>query len=76
MLKIFPFSSAIDNARVHFDRAKQQYALKKYGAMVKDIAKSLDPGFRGIFSTIKAIVNSATLPRTIKTVALNDVKSD
>ncbi|MEX5486159.1 hypothetical protein IC611_12080 [Proteus mirabilis] len=42
--------------------------------MVKDIAKSLDPGFRGIFSTIKAIVNSATLPRTIKTVALNDVK--
>lgn len=68
------FSSAIDNARVHFDRAKQQYALKKYGAMVKDIAKSLDPGFRGMFSTIKAIVNSATLPRTIKTDALNGVK--
>lgn len=42
--------------------------------MVKDIAKSLDPGFRGMFSTIKAIVNSATLPRTIKTDALNDVK--
>ncbi len=68
------FSSAIDNARVHFDRAKQQYALKKYGAMVKDIAKSFDPGFRGMFSTIKSIVNSATLPRTIKTDALNGVK--
>ena len=42
--------------------------------MVKDIAKSFDPGFRGMFSTIKAIVNSATLPKTIKTDALNGVK--
>ena len=36
--------------------------------MVKDIAKNPDPGFRGMF-LLKAIVNSATLPRTIKTDA-------
>ncbi|MGR6439149.1 hypothetical protein ACU42Y_11585 [Proteus mirabilis] len=43
------FSSAIDNARVHFDRAKQQYALKKYGAMVKISRKVLILVLEGCF---------------------------
>lgn len=72
-----PFvSSFIDNARIHIDKAKQQYALKKYDAMVKNIAKSIDPGFRGIFSNIKGLTNSSSLPNKSKNIALYSIKKN
>ncbi|WP_193016517.1 MULTISPECIES: hypothetical protein [Gammaproteobacteria] len=70
------FSSIIDNARVHIDKAKQQYALKKYTAMAVNIAKSIDPGFRGLFSNIKALINSSILPHKNKNIALYGVRKN
>ncbi|OAT46614.1 hypothetical protein M997_2095 [Proteus hauseri ATCC 700826] len=70
------FSSFIDNSRVHIDKAKQQYALKKYKAMMSSIAKSVDPGFRGLFSNIKQLVNSSTSSYKNKNIALDGVKKN
>lgn len=70
------FSSLIDNYRVHVDKAKEQYALKKYKSMALNIAKSIDPGFRGLFSNIKQIVNSSTSAYNKKTLALYGVKEN
>lgn len=67
-----PFiSSYIDNARIHIDKAKQEYALKKYKEMTKNIAKSIDPGFRGLFSSIKGLTNSSISPSENKYIALH-----
>lgn len=70
------FSSLIDNSRVYIDKAKQQYALKKYNAMMLNIAKSVDPGFRGLFSNIKQLVNSSVSPYKNKNIALDGVKKN
>lgn len=72
-----PFvSSFIDNARIHIDKAKQQYALKKYGAMIKNIAKSIDPGFRGLISNIKGLTNTSVLPSKNKNIAFYGAKEN
>lgn len=68
------FSSFIDNARIHFDKAKESYALKKYSKLASNMAKSVDPGFRGLFSGIRALTNSTTTPAKTKDMALNNAK--
>lgn len=70
------FSSFIDNSRIQIDAAKQKWALKQRKAMVVNIAKSVDPGFRGLFSNIKSLVNSATTPNETKVMALESSKKN
>ncbi|WP_311751973.1 hypothetical protein [Proteus columbae] len=70
------FSSFIDNSRLHISKAKEQYALKKYKAMMKNIAKAVDPGFRGLFCTIKQLTNSSTTPYNSKPMALYGIKEN
>ncbi len=68
------FSSAIDNMRIRIDKAKQQRELKEYKAMVSDIAKSIDPGFRSFRSNIKGLTNTSTSPSSNKYKALHNAK--
>ncbi|HEK2896319.1 TPA: hypothetical protein SMT94_000406 [Proteus mirabilis] len=70
------FSSVIDDSRLHISKAKEQYALKKYKAMMKNIAKTVDPGFRGLFSNIKQLVNSSTTAYNSKPMALYGIKKN
>ncbi|WP_337239033.1 hypothetical protein [Proteus faecis] len=70
------FASLIDKARISLDKAKQQYALKKYKSMTSNIAKTVDPGFRGLVSNIKGISNSSTLPCENKFEALQSAKKN
>lgn len=70
------FSSFIDNSRLHISKAKEQYALKEYKAMMKNIAKAVDPGFRGLFCTIKQLTNSSTTPYNSKSMALYGIKKN
>lgn len=64
------FSSAIDNIRVRSAKVRQLQALKEYKAMAANIAKSVDPGFRGLFSSIKGLTNTSTSPCNDKYKAL------
>lgn len=70
------FSSFIDNSRLHISKAKEQYALKKYKAMMKNIAKAVDPGFRGLFCNIKQLINSSTSAYNSKPMALYGIKEN
>ncbi|MEQ5347082.1 hypothetical protein ABN253_02680 [Proteus genomosp. 6] len=70
------FSSFIDNARLNINKAKEQYALKEYKAMVKNIAKAVDPGFRGLFCNIKQLINSSTSVYNSKPMALYGIKEN
>lgn len=70
------FSSFIDNARLNINKAKEQYALKEYKKMVKNIAKAVDPGFRGLFCNIKQIFNSSTNAYNSKQMALHGIKEN
>lgn len=70
------FSSFIDNARLNINKAKEQYALKEYKIMVKNIAKAVDPGFRGLFCNIKQLFNSSTNAYNSKQMALHGIKEN
>lgn len=70
------FSSFIDNSRLHINKAKEQYALKEYQSMLKNIAKAVDPGFRGLFCNIKQLTNSSTTPYNSKSMALYGIKEN
>ncbi|MEQ5224437.1 hypothetical protein ABN220_02195 [Proteus cibi] len=72
-----PFlSSLVDNGRIHYRKAKEQYGLKNYKTMALNIAKAIDPGFRGLFSNIKKIFNSSTSTYVNKYTALYGVKEN
>lgn len=70
------FSSFIDNSRLHINKAKEQYALKEYRSMLKNIAKAVDPGFRGLFCNIKQLINSSTTAYNSKPMALYGIKEN
>ncbi|QIG05980.1 hypothetical protein [Proteus sp. ZN5] len=70
------FSSVIDNFRIHVGKAKQQRALKNYKTMKLNIVKSVDPGFRGLFSNIKGFLNTSTTPCDDKYKALHSAKAN
>ncbi len=70
------FSSFIDNARIHIEATKQKWALKQRKAMVTNIAKIADPGFRGFFSNIKNLANKATTPSGTRIIALESSKQN
>ncbi|MFB0770714.1 hypothetical protein [Proteus cibi] len=70
------FSSFIDNMRIHYRKAKEQYALKNHKTMALNFAKAIDPGFRGMFSNIKKIFNSSTSAYVNKYIALYGVKEN
>ncbi|MCT8249857.1 hypothetical protein [Proteus faecis] len=68
------FSSLIDKVRISIDKTKQQYALKQYKSMASNVAKTVDPGFRGVVSNIKGISNSSTSPCENKFKALHSAR--
>lgn len=70
------FSSFIDNARLNINKAKEQYALKEYKTMMENIAKAVDPGFRGLFCNIKQLINSSTSAYNSKPMALYGIKEN
>ncbi|MBG3128381.1 hypothetical protein I4674_01005 [Proteus mirabilis] len=70
------FSSFIDNSRLHISKAKEQYALKEYQSMLKNIAKAVDPGFRGLCCNIKQLINSSTSAYSSKPMALYGIKEN
>ncbi|MEQ4986666.1 hypothetical protein ABN080_04200 [Proteus sp. fly-1089] len=70
------FSSFIDNARLNINKAKEQYALKEYKTMMKNIVKAVDPGFRGLFYNIKQLINSSTSAYNSKPMALYGIKEN
>ncbi|MEQ4922076.1 hypothetical protein [Proteus hauseri] len=70
------FSSLVDNGRIHYRKAKEQYGLKNYKMMALNIARGLDPGFRGLFSNIKKLFNSSTSAYVNKHTALHGVKEN
>lgn len=70
------FSSIIDNVRIHLAKAKQQRIQKEYKKMASDIAKSIDPGFRGFLSNIKGLTNTSTSPCNNKYKASHSAKEN
>lgn len=70
------FSSYIDNVRIQIDVAKQKYALKKYNEMCMSFIKSIDPGFRETFSSIKKLTNSVISFNKNKNIILHKIKKD
>lgn len=72
-----PFlSSLIDNIRINVSKAREQYALKKYQSMLKNIVKAADPGFRGTVCNIKRLINSSNTIYKSKPMALYGIKEN
>lgn len=50
------FSLAIDNFRVHWKKSIQTHSKRKYGDTARNLAKTLDPGLRALYSATKNMV--------------------